>query len=241
MITGANKGLGLAVAEMLAEAKANVALVARHEESLQQIAEKLKADGHTADHFAFDLTNTRDMPDLFQRIHQTFGKIDVLINNAGTNIPVKAEEVTEEQWDQIHDINLKSVFFASQAAGKYMMEQKQGKIINMSSQMAFVGYYKRAAYSSSKGGITQLTKSLAVEWASYHINVNAVAPTFIETPMTAKMFEDPEFRREVLGNIPLGRLAREEDIFGAVLLLASSASDMITGHTLRVDGGWTVW
>ncbi|WP_252312256.1 SDR family NAD(P)-dependent oxidoreductase [Sinobaca sp. H24] len=241
VITGANKGLGLAVAEMLAEAKADVALVARDEAGLKAAAEKIKADGFNAEYFAFDLTNTNELPSFFESIYQKFGKIDVLINNAGTNIPVRAEEVTEEQWDQIHDINLKSVFFASQAAGKWMIKQGRGKIINMSSQMAFVGYYKRAAYSSSKGGITQLTKSLAVEWAPHHINVNAIAPTFIETPMTAKMFEDPDFRRDVLANIPMGRLASAEDIFGAVLLLASSSSDMITGHTLRVDGGWTVW
>lgn len=226
---------------MLAEAGASVALVARDEQALQETARMIQEKGRSAEPFPFDLTSIGHLDELFGSIYKQFGRIDVLLNNAGTNIPAPAEEVTEKQWDRIHDINLKSVFFACQAAGKWMSEAGRGKIINMSSQMAFVGYYNRAAYSSSKGGITQLTKSLAIEWASDGINVNAVAPTFIETPMTEKMFEDTKFKEEVLARIPLGRLARPEDLFGAVAFLSSASSDMVTGQTILVDGGWTVW
>src|SRR5699024_957758 len=139
------------------------------------------------------------------------------------------------------DLNLKSTFFMTQAVGKYMKDQKRGKVINISSQMAFVGYFDRAAYSTSKGGLTQLTKALAIEWAEHNININAIAPTFIETDMTRKMFEDRAFKNEVLGRIPLRKLAKEEDLFGALIYLSSRASDMVTGHTVMVDGGWTVW
>ncbi|GEK57970.1 2-deoxy-D-gluconate 3-dehydrogenase [Marinococcus halophilus] len=226
---------------MLAEAGASVAMVARDEQALQETEWSIQDKNRSAASFPFDLTKIDKLDELFDSIHRRLGQIDVLLNNAGTNIPAPAEEVTEEEWDRIHDINLKSVFFACQAAGKWMREAGHGKIINMSSQMAFVGYYNRAAYSSSKGGITQLTKSLAIEWASHGINVNAVAPTFIETPMTEKMFEDTEFKKEVLARIPLGRLARPEDLFGAVAFLSSASSDMVTGQTIMVDGGWTVW
>jgi 2-deoxy-D-gluconate 3-dehydrogenase len=174
-------------------------------------------------------------------VYNHFGKIDILVNNAGLNVAKSAEELSPQDWDTVLDINLKSVFFMCQAAGKYMIDQKKGKIINMSSQMAFVGYYKRAAYSSSKGGLTQLTKALSIEWAPHQINVNAIAPTFIETPMTKSMFEDEKFKHEVISRIPLGRLAKTEDLFGGVLYLASHCSDMMTGQTLVVDGGWTVW
>ncbi|MBO1910154.1 SDR family oxidoreductase, partial [Microvirga sp. 3-52] len=188
-----------------------------------------------------DLTNTNEIEEVINRIYKHFGRIDILINNAGINIPEPAEEVTIENWDLIMNINLKSVFFTTKAVGKYMKERDRGKIINMSSQMAFVGYYNRSAYSTSKGGITQLTKALAIEWAPNNINVNALAPTFIETPMTKAMFEDQAFKDEVLNRIPLGRLAKTEDLFGAIIYLASNASDMVTGQTLIVDGGWTVW
>ncbi|MFC3524448.1 2-deoxy-D-gluconate 3-dehydrogenase [Marinococcus halophilus] len=241
VVTGANKGIGKEIAIMLAEAGASVAMVARDEQALQETEWSIQDKNRSAASFPFDLTKIDKLDELFDSIHRRLGQIDVLLNNAGTNIPAPAEEVTEEEWDRIHDINLKSVFFACQAAGKWMREAGHGKIINMSSQMAFVGYYNRAAYSSSKGGITQLTKSLAIEWASHGINVNAVAPTFIETPMTEKMFEDTEFKKEVLARIPLGRLARPEDLFGAVAFLSSASSDMVTGQTIMVDGGWTVW
>ncbi|MFD6210453.1 SDR family NAD(P)-dependent oxidoreductase [Peribacillus sp. NPDC060253] len=241
IITGASKGIGKDLAKLLAQAGANIALVARNKEQLEEAAHEIGQTGVNVLPVSFDLTKVEETANVMEGIYKHFGKIDILINNAGVNVAKPAEELTSQDWDKVLDINLKSAFFTSQAAGTYMINQKKGKIINMSSQMAFVGYYKRAAYSSSKGGLTQLTKALAIEWAPHQINVNAIAPTFIETPMTKPMFEDETFKHEILSRIPLGRLAKTEDLFGGVLYLASPCSDMMTGQTLVVDGGWTVW
>ncbi|MFD2924798.1 SDR family NAD(P)-dependent oxidoreductase [Halobacillus naozhouensis] len=241
IVTGASKGIGKDVARLLAQAGASIALVARNKSELEKVAAEIHLIGRNAIVVPFDLTETSKIPKMVERIKDHFGHIDILINNAGLNIAKDAEMLTEEDWDKVMDINLKSVFFLCKEAGRFMREQKHGKIINMSSQMAFVGYYKRSAYSASKGGLTQLTKSLAIEWAQEKINVNAIAPTFIETEMTKSMFEDEDFRAQVLNRIPLGRLAKTEDIYGSVLYLASDSSNMVTGHTICVDGGWTVW
>ncbi|MDW0116214.1 glucose 1-dehydrogenase [Sporosarcina thermotolerans] len=241
IVTGSSRGIGKEVAISLAKAGADIALIARNEEDLNEVAREIEKHGRKALSVPMDLLNINEMEDKIKKIHTHFGKIDILVNNAGINIPKPALEVTEEDWDKVLDINLKSVFFLCKTVAKYMIPNNEGKIINMSSQMAFVGYYKRAAYSSSKGGLLQLTKSLAIEWSKYNINVNSIAPTFIETPMTKPMFEDKAFLEEVLNRIPLGRLGKIEDLFGAVIYLSSSSSDMVTGHTVMVDGGWTVW
>lgn len=241
VITGASKGIGKDIAGLLAESGADTVLIARNKQELETTADEIATHGRKVLPISYDLTDVQGIPAMVERIMAECGQIDILVNNAGINIPKPALEVTEQDWDTVMDLNLKSAFFLSQAVGRHMINQRRGKIINMSSQMALVGYYKRSAYSSSKGGLTQLTKALAIEWASYQINVNAVAPTFIETPMTRPMFEDQQFKQEVLSRIPLGRLAKTEDLFGAILYLASSASDMVTGQTLVVDGGWTVW
>lgn len=241
IVTGASKGIGKEIALLLANCGADIAVVARNKEDLEEVANEIKRIGKKSLPLPFDLTKTNHISDMAEEVYNHFGKIDILVNNAGINIPKPAEDVTVEDWDSVMDINLKSVFFTTQAVGKYMREQKSGKVINVSSQMAFVGYYKRAAYSTSKGGITQLTKALAIEWAPYNINVNAIAPTFIETPMTKMMFEDETFKTEVLNRIPLGRLSKTEDLFGGFAYLASNAANMVTGHTLLIDGGWTVW
>lgn len=242
VITGGSKGIGKDIAAMLAGNGADVVIIARNQRELEEAAAEIRAaSGRKVLPISSDLTDVSAIPHVVEQIVSEFGQIDILVNNAGINIPKPALEVTEQDWDTVMDLNLKSVFFLSQAVGRHMIERRSGKIINMSSQMAFVGYYKRSAYSSSKGGVTQLTKALAIEWSSYQINVNAVAPTFIETPLTRPMLEDEQFKQDVLSRIPLGRLAKTEDLFGAVLYLASSASDMVTGQTLVVDGGWTVW
>ncbi|MFE7084181.1 SDR family NAD(P)-dependent oxidoreductase [Priestia megaterium] len=244
VITGASKGIGRSLALFLGKLNAHLVLIGRNESDLLEVKSSIVNDSNTKQKvmtISQDITATEQLPYMVEHILEEMGKIDVLINNAGVNIPQKAEEVTVEEWDKILDINLKSTFFTSQAVGKHMRKQKNGKIINMSSQMALVGYYKRSAYCASKGGINQLTKALAIEWAEDNILVNSIAPTFIETPFTEKMFADPSFKEEVLSRIPLGRLAKEEDLFGAVVYLSSDASNMVTGQTLVVDGGWTVW
>lgn len=241
IVTGASRGIGKEVAIALAKAGSDLALIARNEEELDVVAEEIRKLGRKALSVPMDLLEIGLMDERIQQIHQYFGKIDILVNNAGINIPKPALDVTEEDWDKVLDINLKSTFFLCKSVAKYMIPNNKGKIINMSSQMAFVGYYKRSAYSSSKGGLLQMTKALAIEWSKYNINVNSIAPTFIETPMTKPMFEDKAFLEDVLNRIPLGRLGKIEDLFGALLYLSGSSSDMVTGHTVIVDGGWTVW
>jgi len=167
------------------------------------------------------------------------GGIDILVNNAGVNIPADAFDLTEQDWDQVQDVNLKGLFFLSQRCGRHMRDHGGGRIVNMASINGVVGYYKRAAYCSSKAGVVNLTRVLALEWAEHDINVNAIGPTFILTPLTQATFDDPVMREDLLKRIPKGRVGQPEDIVGAVVFLASDAAAMITGHTLLVDGGWT--
>ncbi len=184
-----------------------------------------------------------DMDSIDRMVTQTVedaGRIDILVNNAGINIPCDALDVTEEDWDAVQDVNLKGLFFLSQAVARQMKaDGSGGRIINVASINGVVGYYKRAAYCSSKAGVVNLTRVLALEWAQYGINVNAVGPTFILTPLTQSTFDDPAQREDLLGRIPLGRVGQPEDVVGAVVFLASAAAAMVTGHTLMVDGGWT--
>lgn len=241
ILTGASQGIGKELAVVYAKLGAKLALIARNQSKLEKVKQELQNLNCETIIISCDLTNTKEIAPAFASVYKHFGRIDVLVNNAGTNITKSADRVTESDWDTVLDINLKSTFFCSQAVYSYMKESRVGKIINMSSQMAEVGYYKRSAYCSSKGGVKQLTKSLAVEWAADNILINSIAPTFIETPMTEKMFEDEAFKEDVFNRIPLGRLAKPEDLFGALVYLSSDASNMVTGQTLFVDGGWTIW
>lgn len=168
------------------------------------------------------------------------GALDVVVNSAGINRPQKALEVTEENWDAVLNTNLKALFFVCQAAGEEMLKRGHGSIINISSQAGSVALPLRAAYCSSKGGVDQLTRTLALEWAPHRVRVNAVAPTFVQTSFTARMFEDDAFKRYVLDSIPMQRLAEPEEVAYAVLFLACDFSEIITGHVLMVDGGWTI-
>jgi 2-deoxy-D-gluconate 3-dehydrogenase len=240
VVTGASKGLGYGIALALADAGAHVVVTSRDRERVQPVAGEIEQMGREALPLALEVRSVESIDAMVAATMDRFGQIDILVNNAGINIPEPALEVTEEHWDRLMDINLKGLFFCAQKVGQVMVSQGQGKIINIGSQMGFVGGKLRVAYCSSKGGVVQLTKALALEWAEHGVNVNGVAPTFLRTPLTAPMFEDEEFYQEVLGNIPLGRLGEVEDILGAIVFLASSASDLITGHTLLVDGGWTI-
>lgn len=239
VVTGGSKGIGRDIARTFAELGANVVISGRNQEPLDEALRGLQEFNPRCIAVAGDLSAVTEVRRLIDTAADTFGTVDVLVNNAGVNIAKPAMDVTESDWDTVLDLNLKSAFFASQAAAKYMLAQKSGRIINISSQMAFVGYIKRAAYCSSKGGMVQLTKALAVEWAKDGVKVNAVAPTFIETELTAKMFEDEAFRKDVESRILLDGLAQPKDISGAVLYLASDLANFVTGETIKVDGGWT--
>lgn len=240
IVTGGSRGIGKDLAKFLINNGAKVALIARSKNELKKVKKELNLNDNL-EIFPFDITEYEKHDYIMEEIFDYFGHIDVLINNAGTNITKPATELTETDWDKVLDLNLKSAFFLSQAVQPYFVKNKKGKIINMSSQMAEVGYFDRAAYSSSKGGVKQLTKALAIEWAKENILVNAIGPTFIDTPMTKPMFEDEDFKNDVFSRIPLGRLAKVEDLYGAVAYLSSDASNIVTGQTIYVDGGWTSW
>jgi NAD(P)-dependent dehydrogenase (short-subunit alcohol dehydrogenase family) len=241
LVTGASTGLGRGCALALADAGAHVALTSRDVARVEPVASEVQAMGRRALPLSLEVTRLESIDAALAAVLDEFGRIDVLINNAGINIPEPALEVSEEHWDRILDTNLKGLFFCAQKVGRVMVRQGRGKIVNVASQMGLVGGRLRAAYCSSKGGVVQLTKVLAIEWSARGVNVNAVAPTFLRTPFSEPMFADEAFLQEVVAKIPLGRVGEVEDVLGAILFLASPASDLVTGHTLLVDGGWTAW
>jgi 2-deoxy-D-gluconate 3-dehydrogenase len=241
LVTGAGSGLGRSIALALAAAGADVAVteLPGRLENAESVATSIRTLGRRSLVVELDVTSVKNIERAVETVARDFSRIDVLVNNAGINIPKQALDVTEEDWDRVLDVNLKGVFFCAQAVGREMVRRGSGKIVNIASQNGVVGYHDRAAYCSSKAGVVNLTRVLAIEWAPHRVNVNAVAPTFVLTPLTEKMFANPEFSSEIHRRIPLGRLGTPEDIVGAVVFLSSPAADLITGHTLLVDGGWT--
>jgi NAD(P)-dependent dehydrogenase (short-subunit alcohol dehydrogenase family) len=238
LVTGAARGLGREYALALARYGADL-VVCDILPEIENIKPEIERLGRRV---LVQQTDVCQIPEIYATVNESvkaFSHIDILVNNAGINIPQYAIDVTEEAWDKVINLNLKALFFCCQAVGKVMVRQKKGKMINISSTMGSVGLERRAAYSSSKAGVNLLTKVLAIEWAPYNINVNAIAPTFVETPLTKPMFEEQGFRESVLREIPMGRIAQTKDITGAVIYLASEASSMVTGHVLLIDGGWT--
>jgi NAD(P)-dependent dehydrogenase (short-subunit alcohol dehydrogenase family) len=240
LITGAGRGIGRAVALALARAGSDAALVARSEDELEAVAQEIRSLGRRAAAFPADLTQTQHLSSLTEKIERAMGAIDILVNNAGINIPQDSIDVTEEAWDAIMKINLKGAFFLAQAVGKVMIARgRGGRIINISSQTGSVALAKRAVYCASKAGLNLVTKVLAMDWAPHGILVNAVAPTFIETEMTKDFLADPAFRQYALAKNLLKRFGKPDDVAGAVLYLASPIANLITGHVLLVDAGWT--
>jgi len=240
LITGAGRGIGRAIALNLARAGSDLALVARSQKELDSVVQEIQNLGRRAAAFPADLTQIRQLTSLIEKISRTMGGIDILVNNAGINIPQDSLDVTEEAWDAIMNINLKAAFFMAQAVGKVMIAQARGgRIINITSQTGSVALAKRAAYCASKAGLNLVTKVLAMDWASHEILVNAVAPTFIETEMTKPFLADPVFREYALAKNLLKRFGTPDDVAGAVLYLASPAANLVTGHVLLVDAGWT--
>ncbi len=241
LVTGAGSGIGKTLAVCLAEAGADCVVTELPDkmEVLSETCAEIEAMGRKAVALPLNLRDLSTIDPMVSEAVAKCGRIDILVNNAGVNIPRPALELTEEDWDGVLDVNLKGLFFVSQRVGKEMVKQGGGKIISIASQNGVVGYYKRAAYCSSKAGVVNLTRVLAIEWAEHKINVNAVGPTFILTPLTQSTFDDPVLREDLLKRIPAGRVGQPEDVAGAVVFLASPAADLVTGHTLLVDGGWT--
>ncbi len=236
LVTGAGKGLGRAAALALGAAGAHVYAVARTAADVAGVCAELIGLGGGATPIAADVRKADDL----RRVFGELPRLDVLVNNAGSNIPEPMVDVSEEHLDYLLGLNVRAAFLVAQAAARRMTAQGGGgSIINMSSQMGHVGAVNRSVYCMTKHAIEGLTKAMAVELAPLGIRVNSLAPTFIETPLTSGFMKNPDFRRWVLERLPIGRLGTEQDIMGAVVFLASPASAMITGTSLRVDGGWT--
>ncbi|MBT8294092.1 MAG: glucose 1-dehydrogenase [Eudoraea sp.] len=238
-ITGAARGLGRACALALAHEGADIALGLRDVTSAADLEQEIKAMGRKVIRLQMDVSELQQINDAVSRAVKTFGKIDILVNNVGIAPANPAEKVTEEDFDHTINLNLKGTFFTAQAVGKQMIEQGSGSIINMSSQAGFIALDDESVYCMTKAGVNHLTKNLASEWAKYNINVNAVAPTFIETPGTEPWLKDKDFRQSVLDRIPLGRIGKPMEVAGAVVFLASDAASLITGEIMLIAGGWT--
>jgi len=233
VVTGANTGIGQAIAVALSEAGARVALVGRSDmsETRGLIEEDTLA-------VQCDLGSTADIPRIVTEVLAWAGRIDILVNNAGIIRRADAVDFTEADWDEVMDVNLKSLFFLTQAVGRHMLERGSGKIVNIASLLAFQGGIRIPAYTASKSGVAGLTRLLACEWAGGGVNVNAVAPGYIETNNTQALRADPARNRAILDRIPAGHWGQPEEIAGAVTFLCSPAADYVHGVVLPVDGGW---
>ena len=188
-----------------------------------------------------DVLRDASVREAVARALSSFGRIDVLVNNAGVNVRKPTLELSEEEWDLVLDTNLKGYFLVARAAAAHMVARGKGKVINVSSIFGTVGMYNQLAYAASKGGVVQMTKVMAIEWAKSGVNVNAIAPTYFETPLVAALRNDPERFRFINERTPMGRWGQPEELEGTLVYLASSASDFVTGQILHVDGGWTIW
>lgn len=239
LVTGGSKGIGLAMAEALGKQGANIVITGRGEKALSAAKDQLGFAGIRTEAIQSDVTDRASIELAVSQAVEQFGSLDILVNNAGMNIRKPLVEVEEEDWDRVIDTNLKGIFLAGQAAARQMILQKRGKIINISSIYGLVGGPNQTSYAASKGGINQLTRVWAEELAEHGIHVNAIAPGYIQTPMTAAFLEDKERTRNLIGRTMLGRLGELDDLAGPVVLLASDASNYITGQIISVDGGWS--
>lgn len=243
VVTGSGSGIGKELAIGLAEAGADLVIteLPGREEFARETVNMVESLGKKAISVTLDITDVNSIQLMVEKIKESFHKIDILVNNAGIIIRKPSFEVTEDDWDRVMDVNLRGTFFTSQAIGKVMRDGGGGKIVNIASINGVVGFHERAAYCASKAGVVNLTRVLAIDWAEYGINVNAIGPNYLMTPLTEKIFANDEFRNDVLYRTPMKKIGTPEDIIGAVIYLASSASDFVTGQTIMVDGGWTAW
>lgn len=238
LVTGASRGLGQAMAIGLAEAGADVAIVSTRLDNLEDTESKIKALGRRVIKFACDSRDGEQIDNVIAETQQTFGSIDVLVNNAGTIRRAPAHEFSDDDWQAVIDTNLTGVFRYSRGVGKLMLSQKSGKIINIASLLSFSGGITVPSYAASKGGVAQLTKALANEWAASNIQVNAIAPGYFSTDNTEGLRKDEERFNSISARIPADRWGDPEDLVGAVIFLSSAASDYVNGHVMLVDGGW---
>lgn len=240
IVTGGSSGIGFALAQGLAEAGSRVAIVNRNGSAGEGAAAKLRSAGYDAQAFAADVTRPDDVARMLDGVEGAMGPVGILVNSHGINIRKTALEFPLEDWDQILSVNLTGTFLTCQAVGKRMTARGAGRIVNVSSVGSLVGIENRAAYCASKGGVTQLTKVLAMEWAPHGVRVNAIGPGFIRTPLIEPLLASPGFEERVKTLVPCQRVGETRDLVGMVLLLCSRAADYITGQTIYVDGGWSI-
>ncbi|OAI41566.1 2-deoxy-D-gluconate 3-dehydrogenase [bacterium SCGC AG-212-C10] len=241
VITGAGRGLGRTMALALASAGASVVASARSAGEIESLRAEIREFGGVAEAVVADITSEESVEALMSAANGWFGHLDILVNNAGINFRKPMLELETADYMRVLDTNLKGSFLCARTAGRYMVAQGSGKIINISSILGRVALADQMAYASSKGGMEQLTKVLAVEWAPHNIQVNAIGPTYFETDLTKPLFDNPERNAFITSRTPAGRWGQPHELAGAVIFLASQASDYVTGHTLMVDGGWTAW
>ncbi len=238
LVTGASRGIGASIALGLAAEGFNIAVTSRVGENLREICQQILQTNRLTFPVELDVRKPESIEDAINNIEDKFGPIEVLVNNAGVNIPEAALDLSIEQWDEVLDTNLRGLFFCSQAVAQHMRQRGIGKIVNISSAAGLRATDDRAHYGSSKAGLNFLTKNLAFEWAKFNITVNAVAPTFVRTDLSEQTLKDPKLRSYYLDKIPLGRFGTTLDVVNAVKFLVSPSSDFITGITLPIDGGF---
>src|SRR6266542_1750595 len=231
----------MAMAVGLARAGAGLALCARDQDGLAATKAVVEPYGARAETFYRDVLSAASVRRAVASAIEVFGHIDILVNNAGVNVRKPVLDLSEEEWDCVLDTNLKGYFLVAQAVGAHMVARGRGKIINIGSIFGAVGMKDQLAYASSKGCVVQLTRVMAIEWAKHGVNVNAIGPTYFETPLVAALRNDPERFRFISERTPMGRWGQPEELEGTLVYLASRASDFVTGQTVYVDGGWTIW
>ncbi len=239
LVTGASRGIGLELTRTLAAAGARVAAAARDEASLAEVVRSIEDGGGEAAAITVDLRDRASIERAVEATMDRFGRIDVLVNDAGLGTNHDAIDATEQEWDELFAVNVRGLFFTCQSAARRMIPAGYGRIVNMASQAGLVGIRRHAAYSASKAAVIGLTRVLALEWAPHGVTVNALAPTWVYTPGTAERLDDPTFLAGVLDRIPVGRVGTTTEIGAAVLYLASEHAGMVTGSVLTIDGGWT--
>ncbi|MBM4053902.1 MAG: glucose 1-dehydrogenase [Planctomycetes bacterium] len=239
LVTGAGKGLGKSMALALSESGAHVAVASRTFSDVEETAQEIEACGVKSVPIAADVTKPEDVAKMVEMVLTEFKTIDILVNNVGAFIGGAMQDFSLTDWNKMMEINLTSTYLCTKTAGKHMIERKRGKIITVSSALGVLGAGRSSAYCASKGGVIQLTKALAVEWAKYNIHVNSIAPYSLETETTREMLKDEKIKQSIISKIPLQRIGQPSDLSGTVVFLASKASDYITGQVIFVDGGFS--